>query len=116
MKSEERTIDEKGNFLKEKEFEKIWIAENVNHQCGISSQLSDDDCIDYYIWQEINGSTMYKKHLPTTKVISGENPNIIFHGGCLGCLSQRKHGISRCKGCRYFPTKKWSYPNLFIEG
>lgn len=28
--------------------------------------------------------------------------NIVFHGGCLGCASQRLHGLGRCKGCNYF--------------
>ena len=45
----------------------------------------------------------------------GNNPNIIFHGGCLGCISQRNHGIDRCKGCQYFRFNH-SKPNLHIEG
>jgi hypothetical protein len=58
---------------------------------------------------------MFKKHLPCTIVFRGRHPNIIFHGGCLGCLSQRNHGIDRCMGCQYFKGN-CSKPNLRIEG
>jgi hypothetical protein len=27
---------------------------------------------------------------------------IIFHGGCLGCLTQNKKGIDFCRKCKYF--------------
>jgi hypothetical protein len=35
----------------------------------------------------------------------------IFHGGCLQCKSQEKHGINRCLGCQYFEAD-WSKPDL----
>ncbi len=103
------------NFTKEDEFEQIWIAENVNHSYGAGDYLRDDDYLDYYIWEDQNSSKMHKKHLPDVVVFRGENPNIIFHGGCLGCISQRNHGIDRCKGCKYF-RGNWINPNLFIDG
>lgn len=71
--------------------------------------------IDYHIWEDIYWESMYNDHAPDTKVFRGTNPNIIFHGGCLGCKSQRIHSINRCKGCRYFKAN-WDSPNLFIEG
>ena len=50
-------------------------------------------------------------------LIRGSSPNIIFHGGCLGCISQRNHGIDRCKGCQYFRFNHGHIkPNLHIEG
>lgn len=39
---------------------------------------------------------------------------IIFHGGCIGCKSQMKHGIKKCVGCQYFAAD-WSKPNLFLK-
>lgn len=106
---------EDGSFIKAEEFEGIWIAEEVNGIYAASDSLRDNDYIDYYIWKDQNSNEMYKKHLPNTTVFRGSNPNIIFHGGCLGCASQRNHGIDRCKGCKYFRLNN-SKPNLHIEG
>jgi len=39
---------------------------------------------------------------------------VIFHGGCLTCISQGIHGLRRCNGCRY-KEANWSLPNLRIE-
>jgi hypothetical protein len=36
---------------------------------------------------------------------------IIFHGGCLGCLTQNKKGIDFCRKCKYFDAD-WSLPDL----
>ena len=38
----------------------------------------------------------------------------IFHGGCLRCKSQEKHGIRRCLGCQYFEAD-WDKPDLSIR-
>lgn len=38
----------------------------------------------------------------------------IFHGGCLGCSSQKIHGVKRCTGCQYFEAD-WSLPDLKIK-
>jgi hypothetical protein len=104
-----------GSFIKADKFEQIWIEENVHSRYRASDSLRDSDYIDYHIWEDQNSSKIYKKHLPNAMVIRGSNPNIIFHGGCLGCISQRNHGIDRCKGCKYFRAN-WSNPNLHIEG
>lgn len=112
---EEQTLNLDGSFIKADKFEGIWVAENGNSRYGASDSLRDSDYIDYHIWEDQNSNEMYKKHLPNTMVIRGSNPNIIFHGGCLGCISQRNHGIDRCKGCKYFRAN-WSNPNLYIEG
>lgn len=99
----------------ESEFEQIWVKENKDEKYGEGKLLSDDQYIDYHIWEDMNSSRMYKKHLPNYLILIGKNPNIIFHGGCLGCLSQRKHGIERCKGCYYFKFNA-NNPNLCIKG
>ena len=93
-------------------FEKVWIDKNVNDKDSYK-ELSDDDRISFKIWEDAYWREMYQKHLPNTNVFRGNNPNIIFHGGCLGCKSQRVHGIDRCKGCSYF---KYGGQNLFIPG
>ena len=95
-------------------FEKIWVLKNKDGQYGITHNLDDDEYINYKIWEDIHTLEMFKKHLPDTSVFRGSNPNIIFHAGCLGCLSQRLHGIDRCKGCTYF--KFTNKTNFFIEG
>ena len=112
---EESTFTIKGDFTKADMFEQIWIEENVSGNLGASKRLRDPDYIDYHIWEDLNCAEMYKKHLPNSMVFRGSNPNIIFHGGCLGCLSQRLHGIDRCKGCKYFKAH-WNLPELRIEG
>ena len=61
------------------------------------------------VYEQNNNS--FKQYLQTLK----ESANVVFHGGCLGCISQRIHGIDRCKGCQYFKGN-WSKPNLHIEG
>lgn len=100
-----------GQFLKKDLFEELWKSSNRES----IKRLSDDDYIDYYLWKDENEDEMFKKHRPNTIVIKGSNPNIIFHGGCLGCLSQRIYSIDRCRGCQYFKVE-WDKPNLFIEG
>jgi hypothetical protein len=109
------SIDINGAFIKEDEFERLWIDENVDWNYGGANYLTDEEYIDYYIWSDQNSNIMFKKHSPDTMVISGNNPNIIFHGGCLGCISQRNHGIERCKGCKYFRAN-WSKYDLSIKG
>lgn len=36
---------------------------------------------------------------------------IIFHGGCNLCESQKLHGLARCTGCQYFEAN-WDLPDL----
>lgn len=112
---EEPSLNTDGSFIKADNFEQIWVDKNVRSIYESIDFLTDSDYIDYHIWEDQNSSKMYKKHLPNTMVMRGNNPNIIFHGGCLGCISQRNHGIDRCKGCQYF-RGNWSNPNLHIEG
>ena len=35
----------------------------------------------------------------------------IFHGGCLSCTQQEKHGINFCYDCQFFDAD-WNKPNL----
>lgn len=112
---EEPSTNLNGSFIKADRFEQIWVSENVHHRYGASDSLKDNDYINYHIWEDQNSNEMCKKHLPNTMVFRGNNPNIIFHGGCLGCISQRNHGIDRCKGCQYFRFNHGK-PNLHIEG
>jgi len=104
-----------GNFIKKDEFERIWIAENVTHNYEDRDSLSDDDYIDYYIWKDQNDNQLCKKYLPKIATFKGNTPNIIFHATCLGCISQRNHGINRCKGCKYLRDNQ-SNLNLHIDG
>lgn len=99
----------------QEKFESLWIEINVKRNLSKDNELSDDEYIDYHIWEDINWKNMYDKHLPKAKVLRGEHPIITFHGGCHGCLSQRTSGIDRCKGCMYFRAN-WNMPSLFIEG
>lgn len=124
---EHRTFTETGEFILSDKFEKIWIDENVNwydewdrykwnHNYVPPIQLlNDDEYLDYKIWEDMNHTQLYKKHIPYGILVKGENPNIIFHGGCLGCASQRIHGFERCKGCQFFRTN-WDKPDLKIGG
>lgn len=109
------SLDENFKFRKHDKFEAIWVAEKVDRDYNADRTLNNNDYIDYHLWEDQNWEAMYKKHLPNTKVYRGVNPNIIFHGGCLGCLSQRKNGINRCKGCKYFRGNR-NNPSLHIKG
>lgn len=95
-------------------FEKLWIEDRVNYEA--LHGLSDAEYICYKIWEDEHKADMYKKHYPNDRVLIGKNPNLIFHGGCLGCLSQRLHGVNRCLGCMYFRFHPSKNNNLFIEG
>lgn len=109
-------IDMEGRFVKASEFERIWLAErNIDGIGRARKYLSDNDYIDYKLWEDGNYAELMRKHSPNTAFFRGDNPNLIFHGGCLGCASQRLHGMDRCKGCSYFRAD-WSLPNLKIEG
>lgn len=35
----------------------------------------------------------------------------IFHGGCIGCTSQKRFGIERCNFCQYCRAN-WNLPDL----
>lgn len=113
--SEYRTFTENGGFAKEEVFEKIWVAEKVKHDYDATDILSDEEYLDYNLWCDMNTEVMYRKHLPHVVLCRGKNPNIIFHGGCLGCLSQRRHGFERCMGCLFFRFDQKKL-NLHIEG
>lgn len=113
---EHRSFTETGEFIKADEFEQIWIYMNRDNNYRAIDILNDNEYLDYYIWQDMNTESMYKKHRPNSRIFRGKNPNIIFHAGCLGCLSQRLHGIERCKGCIYFRFISEKKPNLHIEG
>jgi hypothetical protein len=112
---EHRTFTETGDFIKADEFERVWIDKNRNKNYYATDILNDDEYLDYKLWEDINIKALYKKYCPNTLLYIGKNPNIIFHGGCLGCLSQRLHGLERCKGCMYFRIIG-DKPNLHIEG
>lgn len=99
------------NTEDKKKFEEIWIEENVHHKYGVQKKLSDEDYINYHIWEDINWSKMYQVHKSDTLVIRGENKRIIFHGGCLPCNHQIKYGINKCSGCMYFKAD-WRKPDL----
>jgi hypothetical protein len=43
-----------------------------------------------------------------------KHDKVVFHGGCLGCSQQEKHGTDFCYDCRYFEAD-WSKPNLSNE-
>jgi hypothetical protein len=112
---EHKTFTETGDFILADKFEKIWVDENVNDNYNATSLLNDDEYLDYNLWEDMNTERLFSKYKSDTFVISGKNPNIIFHGGCLGCASQRIHGLERCKGCKYFRAN-WSKPDLSISG
>jgi len=110
-----KTFTTTGEFIKAGEFTQIWIAKNVDKDYNAADKLNDNEYLDYKLWEDMNTEALYKKYLPKTFLYSGKNPNIIFHGGCLGCLSQRLHGLDRCKDCRYFRFN-CSKLDLRIEG
>ena len=110
-----RSFTETGDFIKAGKFEKIWIAYHKNNNYHALHHLNDDEYLDYNLWDDMNTEAMYKKHCPNTIVFRGKNPNIIFHGGCIGCLSQRLHGFERCKRCMYFRFDS-NKTNLHIKG
>lgn len=73
-------------------------------------------------WSKPNLNTLDKKKerwMRTVKFfarlrisISGEK--VVFHGGCLGCKSQEKHGIRKCLGCQYMEAD-WNKSDLSIK-
>lgn len=112
---EHKALTETGEFIKAHDFEQIWIEKRVKNNYYATHVLSDDEYLDYMLWQDMNIEMMYKKHLPDTLLCRCKNPNIVFHGACLGCLSQRTNGLERCKGCLFFRHGR-NKANLKIEG
>lgn len=113
--SNSRSFIETGEFIKSAEFELIWYAKNVNRNYDAPRVLSDDDYLDYKLWEDMNSGKLFKKHLPQMHVFNGKNPNIIFHGSCVGCMSQRLRGFDRCIGCQFF-RGNWCKEDLHIKG
>jgi len=44
-----------------------------------------------------------------------EKRHIIFHGGCLKCVTPLHYGLGNCLGCFYFNGVTSKYPKLKIE-
>ena len=84
------------------DYEALWVKKNVDEDYSALKNLTDNQYIEYYKFDEENYESLMAKYKPNTRYIRGKNPNIIFHGGCLGCASQRLRGINRCKGCVFF--------------
>jgi Fe-S cluster biogenesis protein NfuA len=114
----EPSLNTDGTYILAEEFEKMWV-DKINHRfsgmCDSTGSLNDRQYIDYKVWEDTHYDAMYKKHFKNTKVFRGKNTNIIFHGGCLGCISQRQHGIDRCMGCSYFRYNNYQ-SDLSIKG
>lgn len=87
--------------VKKEIFEQIWLAQRANDEYNLAVNLNDDDYINYQIWEKANNERLYEKH---KKLISETRigADIVFHGRCVDCISQKIHGIERCKGCQYF--------------
>jgi hypothetical protein len=39
---------------------------------------------------------------------------LVYHGGCLDCISQLHYGLKRCNGCK-FKTPNWNLPDLSVK-
>ena len=105
------------NKDKDKVFEALWIDENVNKNYRADNILTNRDYVLYNVWRQFNDQRLYKQYLPNTTVISGSmnrTDKIIFHGGCLTCISQSKHRVRRCFNCQYFRAD-WNKKDLSIK-
>lgn len=79
-------------------------------------------CFHKADWNKQSLNTLEKKERTWKNIIKffasfrliPRNKKIVFHGGCLDCSSQKKHGVRRCLGCQYFEAN-WSKPNLSIK-
>ncbi len=99
----------------EETFEELWMDDNMSN-CSPKSRrsVSDDLYIEYVKWELNNYERMNKKHRPNTTVIRGTHPNLIFHGGCIGCATQLKQSVEVCKRCSYFRNDS-RLPSRFTE-
>lgn len=98
-------------------FKSIWIDKNVADNFRAHESLSDKEYVYYKVWCQMNDEHMYKTHLPNATVVSGSVnriDKIIFHGGCLNCVSQEITGVGRCLGCQYFRAD-WNKPDLNVK-
>jgi len=43
-----------------------------------------------------------------------KNKQVIFHGGCLGCVAQENAGLGYCVGCKYFECE-WHLPDKSMK-
>ena len=95
----------------------IWRSVNVDKDRHTLKKLSDAEYVVYSAWRQLNNRQLYNKYLPNIRLVDGsENvkDNIIFHGGCKGCLSQQTNDIERCYDCMYFRAN-WNKPDLTIK-
>lgn len=49
------------------------------------------------------------------RVHTSEKKHLVFHGGCLSCVTPLHYGLGNCLGCKYFNGVTSNYPNLKIE-
>lgn len=110
MRVNNPTIEWKQNQPNWKEFENIFVRK-YKHDFD-TNMLDDNKYIEYLIWEDKNWEMLKEKH--SLNVIRGTNPNIIFHGGCIGCRSQEINGIDRCRICQYF-RGNYNKPDLSIK-
>ena len=88
---------------------------NINSKSEVVNNLKSELTEDFVK----NNDTLIehiKEHIVNVEK-AYDNPNsketIVYHGGCLGCKSQKMNGIGACKGCQYF-TANWGLPNLRV--
>jgi hypothetical protein len=99
----------------EETFEELWMGDNLS-KCSPKSRcsVSDDLYIEYVKWELDNYERMNKKHRPNILGIRGTHPNLIFHGACIGCVTQLKQSVEVCKRCTYFRNNPM-LPTQFTE-
>ena len=95
----------------------VWIKENVerDYERRPKSILNDNEYILYSCWRQVNDEWLYRHY--TMRVVSGSmgrSDKLIFHGGCIGCISQEINNIDRCKGCQYFRAN-WNKKDLCLR-
>ena len=99
------------------EIEKQWIQNPITKDDFIQKE---NDTYNHFKTFSTHNNFIEESHLERIENIQkvfdepDSTEEIRFHGGCHGCVSQKRYGIKRCKGCQYF-LADWSLPNLSIE-
>jgi hypothetical protein len=90
---------------------KNWIKSIDVSDCEI---IKEEVEFDHYIEEIIRNPLNDDDYINCRKEYNVVRGNIIFHGGCLVCKSQKINGVDRCRGCMYFRAD-WKKPNLRIK-
>jgi hypothetical protein len=70
-----------------------------------------EDELGHFMDSRVAEAIREKNRLRQLAVVGKLKKPTIWHGGCIGCIEQKRKGMNYCLGCQYFDAQ-WEKPDL----